>query len=153
MCGDSYRDNYTDPTGPVVIETEVNFVRRLQLHNQIYMNFGIMTDQFDAPISDVRMELQREKNGVLQQPVALSLDEAATNNSIYVYAYTDIAAAEMTDDMTIRFYFTMDGQQYVSQAHTVSIADYVISYLETSQDAATRTLMVDMLNYGTQTQL
>lgn len=153
MCGDSYRDNYTDPTGPVVIETEVNFVRRLQLHNQIYMNFGVMTDQFDAPISDVRMELQREKNGVLQQPVALSLDEAATNSSIYVYAYTDIAAAEMTDDMTIRFYFTMDGQQYVSQAHTVSIADYVISYLETSQDAATRTLMVDMLNYGAQTQL
>ena len=70
-----------------------------------------------------------------------------------VYTYSGISAAEMGDQIKATVYATKDGKEYVSNTDIYSIATYAFNTLEKYKDnAALRTLLVDMLNYGSEAQ-
>lgn len=70
-----------------------------------------------------------------------------------VFTYSGISAAEMGDQIKATVYATKDGKEYVSDTDTYSIATYAYNTLENyKDDAALRTLLVDMLNYGSEAQ-
>ena len=70
-----------------------------------------------------------------------------------VFTYSGISAAEMGDQIKATVYATKDGKEYVSNTDTYSIATYAYNTLENYKDnAALRTLLVDMLNYGSEAQ-
>ena len=66
------------------------------------------------------------------------------------FGFDEIAAKEMTDDLTVVIYNDKDEQ--VSKVWNDSIEDYAVRILTTSNDTELITALVDMLNYGAAAQ-
>ena len=74
----------------------------------------------------------------------------------YVFDFTDIAPHLMNDTIYAALHVTRDGVEYVGTTSEYSIATYCYSMLETyssNEYAALRTLLVDLLRYGSASQL
>lgn len=71
-------------------------------------------------------------------------------SSMHRFGYAGLAAKEMTDELYVTIYST-DGTA-ASQEWEDSIKAYAMRQLNSSDDARTKTLMVDLLNYGAAAQ-
>lgn len=71
-----------------------------------------------------------------------------------VFSFCDIAPDMIKDGIKASLHASFGGQEYASAEITISIADYCYTLLgmTTDADAELRTLLVDLLNYGTATQ-
>lgn len=78
------------------IQTELTVMRRLLLQNRIDFQFGVPKDQFNTEITGITCTVVREKNGALQEALSLQPDAELSSDTMLIFAYRSIAAAEMT---------------------------------------------------------
>lgn len=136
------------------IQTELTVMRRLLLQNRIDFQFGVPKDQFHAEITDITCTVVREKNGALQEALSLQPDAELSSDTMLIFAYRGIAAAEMTDEMQLTFSYLSNGTYYKSQTITTSIASYINDVLIQSgnEKSQQNTMLVDLLCYGAAAQ-
>ena len=92
-------------------------------------------------------------------PVAKRID-GVLQNGVWVFEYKNIAPQYMaTNIYTVIFAETADGTLYRSGINTYSVREYCVNILnsgrydsDSAYDTALRTLLVDILNYGTEAQ-
>ncbi|MBQ6430381.1 MAG: Cna B-type domain-containing protein [Oscillospiraceae bacterium] len=65
-----------------------------------------------------------------------------------VFTFRNIAATEMGSELSATLYVVKDGETLASEPLTYSVQRYAQNMLARTDDAALRTLLVDMLNYG-----
>ena len=70
----------------------------------------------------------------------------------YVFEYAGLAAKQMVEDVTIKFFFKTNEENLAAGIKTTSIRDYAKGILENSTDATFKKVAVDMLNYGAAAQ-
>jgi hypothetical protein len=77
--------------------------------------------------------------------------QSATINGAkhYYFSFSNISGKEMADDIKVTIYNAKD--EAISNEYTESIRSYVMRVLD-NQNAKTKTLLVDMLNYGSAAQ-
>ena len=82
------------------------------------------------------------------------ISEYTEKDGYYVFTFDRIAPDYMTDIICATLCGTRDGIKYELQACDYSIQRYCYNILEetTEDDAALRTLLVDLLNYGSESQ-
>lgn len=95
-----------------------------------------------------------ESNNVKQVVDSYTLDEQK-----FVFSFCDIAPNQMNDTLYATLYATYNGIEYASVTKEYSVATYCYDLLnkytatEYPQYAELRTLLVDLLNYGTASQI
>ena len=67
--------------------------------------------------------------------------------------FDNIAAKELGDDLYATLYLTKDGESYENTVDIYNLKQYAYNRLDKSTDAVFKTLLVDLLNYGSQAQL
>ena len=70
----------------------------------------------------------------------------------YVFSFDHISPAQMGCKIYTTLCAVKDGVEYKSRAISYSISEYVYSMLQVTNDPSLRSLLVDMLNYGTEAQ-
>ena len=75
-----------------------------------------------------------------------------TYGDYYVFSCTNIAPSQMGDTVYATLNGTLNGE---AQSYTMeySVSDYCYNMLSSTDDAALRTLIVDLLNYGSAAQI
>lgn len=69
------------------------------------------------------------------------------------YSFQNLSAAEMGTEVTARLFYNADGVDHMSLVLPYSVRQYAVNMLEKTDDAALKTLMVNMLNYGAEAQM
>ena len=151
VCGDSYIADYVD----AVPETTIRFTN-MALNQNFTMSFAF-------PLNDVAdwdgyyvVITQTTSDGTVVKSITLTTDswKSRTIEGIrcIIVDYKGVTAKQMTDVLSATVY-NADGVA-VSAPKQNSIKDFVMQKLEntTDADAKFRTLLVDILNYGTEAQ-
>ena len=68
------------------------------------------------------------------------------------YTFQNLSAAEMGTEVTARLFYHAEGADHMSLVLPYSVRQYAMNMLEKTDDAALKTLLVDMLNYGAEAQ-
>ena len=82
-----------------------------------------------------------------------TVSDFTIQDGYYLFALRNITPNNMNDTFTATLYATNSGRVCCSEEYSYSIAKYCYNLLEKTTDAKTRTLAVDLLNYGAATQL
>ena len=86
----------------------------------------------------------------------VTVKEYKVEDNYVVFAFTDIAPHQMNDLISATLYAQYDGKEYESTVRTYSVAMYCYNMLAKSTGdsmAEFRTLLVDLLNYGAESQI
>lgn len=119
----------------------------LSLGNNLSMNFKVekaVLDRFEEPYLEV------ERNGKLR-----TVDTYKEDGDYIIFTFNNIAPQTLGDVATATLYAKKDGTLYGSKSVSLSIKDYAYRMLEmygSEENAKLRTLMVDLLNYGSSAQ-
>ncbi|MBQ5809780.1 MAG: family 43 glycosylhydrolase, partial [Clostridia bacterium] len=120
----------------------------LTLQNNIAINFKVRN--FDSlRYTNVRVEFEMAGKTTV-------VNEGVQDNNLLVFSFKNLSPAFMTETVTAKLYATYDGQEYELDCKEYSIATYCYNQLATdaaSQNTALRTMLVDLLNYGSESQL
>jgi len=142
-CTDADTDGLCDGCGAAVemIETFSVVGANMTLGNDLKINFLIrktdIKDGYVAYVSQAGAE-----------PVRLELWDY---NSLYYAVSCSVAAKEMTDVLSVEIYD--EAGNLVSEPFARTIRQYAMTLLNNaSQKAALKSVIVDMLNYGTEAQ-
>ena len=91
-------------------------------------------------------------------PIELTLTDAYKEGAYYIIPYANISAKELQDQVTV-YVVDSTGKQ-ISETKTDSVYDYALRLLrdpkyaaDTAYNNALKTILVDMLNYGTMAQI
>ena len=147
FCGDSYVDSYTDPL--LVPEADVA-VSRMILGNELAMQFAFPKADIVEGVEYVVSVTKTYADGKADKTILVPQSEWKTSGAYYYVSFDGIAAKEMGDEIKVQIQ-TAEGIA-VGDVYTDSVKDYAIRQLRKTTDAKTRTLYVDMLNYGAATQ-
>ncbi len=123
----------------------------ITLQNNLKENFHIEKDLITGGgYTDLRVVF--EMNG---QKITVSdcQEDVCDGKTYLVFSLPNIAPNLMNDLVTATFHAEKDGKECVSAPVTYSIASYCYSMLESTESASLRTLLVDLLNYGTAAQI
>ncbi len=143
---------------PVLDLTGANLVFKERVH----ILFAVNVENANA--NDVELLIFRGKVNVkdcLKGNEARSLrTSGATVNegSVkgYVFEYDDLAAAEMTEDIYARAYYTVDGKEYYSEVIKYSVLQYACNKLGVTgtptNNEKLRSMIVNMLLYASSAQ-
>ncbi len=82
-----------------------------------------------------------------------TVSEYTVAGGFYVFKFSDIAPNKMNDSVKATLYATYNGAEVASDPITYSVKEYCYDMLSQEIDAKLRTLLVDLLNYGAQSQL
>lgn len=77
------------------------------------------------------------------------------DGDMYIFTFDNIAPDRINDKISATIYATYNGTEYTSETKEYSVADYCYNMLEECSDdkyAELRTLLVDLLNFGANTQ-
>ena len=158
-CGDNYTDstvaasghNYVDGvcTGcgeALELPGELKFASAsLSLGDNLKVNFKVDTALFAEGAYEnpyVVFEFMGEE---------IRVDEYKLNGNRYDFTLP-VAPNQMKYEIRATLYADFGGVQYVSETITYSASKYCYNQLNKTTDASFKTLLVDMLNYGTQFQ-
>lgn len=120
----------------------------VSLANNIRMNYKVLktaVTDFENPY----IEVTRNRKTV-------KITEYSEQGDYYVFSYQNIAPQCMGDTLTAVLYGTHNGILYSSDALDFSVREYAYRMLqicEPEQYSSLRTLLVDMLNYGSEAQI
>ena len=110
--------------------------------------YAVITHEYEHTYEDETKELKTKS-------VTIEASNWSTTNingkQYYVVEYTGIAAKQMGDKISIEI-FDANGNK-ISEAKTMSLCDYALSRLGKTTNAAFKTALVDMLNYGAAAQV
>ena len=90
-------------------------------------------------------------DGTAAEVTKVPYEDWETSGSVYYVTYTDLAAKEMSDQLTL-VVCNAEGEE-VSYPWIDSIRAYSMRMLQKATDDTDRTLFVDMLNYGAAAQM
>ena len=79
--------------------------------------------------------------------------QSINNIPCYVFTFDNLAPQMLNDTMNVTLLATLDGQNCESTTMEYSITKYIYSQLETTTSTKTRRLLVDILKYGTASQI
>ncbi len=117
--------------------------------NDLSMLYAIPKSAFDG-CTDIRLAVTKENRNAARTLVP---DERTINGEIYYcFVYTGVAAKEMGDTLTAKLEFICDGVSYSGTVDTYSLKAYAMERLENSTDSEFKTLLVNLLNYGSAAQ-
>ena len=137
----------------VTLETVVFKGMTMALNDSLQVRFTMFHN--DMPETGTYVVLTRiYANGKESITVTSGCDDWSTDKNLdYVFAYNDLAAAQMTDIFNVVLY-TAEGE--IIGVYSSSISEYLTNSLiaeEQGQNrAAIKTLYVDLLNYGAAAQ-
>ena len=107
----------------------------------------------EAEVTDVDNLLKGTENYVLSQMA--NAPEGLAENSA-AFKFTDIAAAEMTENFYVRAYYVEDGETYYSSVRKYSVLQYAMNKLgytgTATDDELLRDMLEAMLVYGSTAQ-
>ena len=151
-CGDSYVDSYIDPI-PLPTNANVELARMI-LGNELAMQFAFKQELLVPGAAYTVVITKTYADGRENNVIVVPQDQWKTMNVSgvphYYVSFNGIAAKEMCD--TIYIQLMANGTTPIGQKYTDSIRDYALRQLRKTTDAKTRTLYVDMLNYGAAAQ-
>ena len=142
VCGDSYVGNVVPALG--IGELKFNSAN-VALYSDLTVNFMVSADLFieDAYTNPyVVYELGYWKATVTDYTI---------RNGNYAFACNHLSASQIGDTIKATIYATLNGEVH-SYTMEYSVAQYCYSMLEKTNDAKLRTLLVDLLNYGSAAQ-
>ncbi len=140
----NYIENVT-----VVPTPKLNFSQySLSVANNLTLNFGFDADLIDSGyFTNVYAVFTIAGN-------TITVDNCKpTVSSGYEFSLVSIDPNQMTETVTAQLFGEHDGEQVSGDIKTVTIADYLYKLLDTEESAKLKTLVVDMLNYGTAAQV
>ena len=121
-----------------------SFVSRMILGNALDLQFGVSKaamEDWTGVYAKVTMQGSTE---------IIPYEDWSSADQYYSIASVEVAAKEMTEDITVQIFNRED--QAVSLAFTDSVCAYVERAYEKYSDNKSRTMFVDMLNYGAAAQ-
>ena len=119
-------------------------VARMILGNSLEFQFGVAMNKFTDTTGYYAVV---EKSGVTK---TIPATQWSTAGQYYAIVYDGLAAKEMADTISVTIYNAQG--EALSNQKTDSVRDYAARAFD-SQDAAGKTMLVDMLNYGAAAQL
>ena len=147
VCGHSYIDSYVDSLELPAAEIQV---ARMILGNELAMQFAFNQADIMEGVTYTAVITKAYADGREEVVVEVPQNEWKTNGSYYYVSFNGIAAKEMADDVKVQIF--ANGAA-VSGVYTDSIREYALRQLRRATDADTKTLYVDMLNYGAAAQI
>lgn len=122
----------------------------LSLHHNLAINYKVDKALFDE-VGYENPYIVFELNGV-----KTTVRNYTVDGNRYVFTFNNIAPNQMNDTIYATLYATYDGVVYESEIKEYSVAEYcygMLSNYSTDEYAKLRTLLVDLLHYGAQSQL
>ena len=151
-CGNSYVDTYVDPL-PIPTNANVE-LSRMVLGNELAMQFAFkaapIVDGVDYVVAVTKTYADGKESKVVKIPESQWKPTSAGGQPYYYIAFNGISAMEMGDEIHVQI-LTADGTP-VGGVFTDSIRSYAVRQLRKTTNGPTRTLYVDMLNYGAAAQ-
>ena len=147
FCGESFVDSYVDPLPLPEAKIEV---ARMILGNELAMQFAFPKTSIVEGVEYVVSVTKAYADGREDKNILVPMDQWGTSGSYYYVSFNGIAAKEMGDTINVQIQ-TADGAA-VGGVYTDSVWAYAIRQLRKTTDSKTRTLYVDMLNYGAAAQ-
>ncbi len=142
--------------GVVTVELKEFYGTNLTLGNELDINFAFSTEHVEnTGYAEIVRSYADDR---ADETITVQLSDCAISGSYYVIKYAGMAAKEMCDEIKVTVY-DADGEQ-VSVTRTDSIRDYILRNVDKDNLATTstrtveetRTLLIDMLNYGAAAQ-
>jgi hypothetical protein len=132
---------------------DISFARMI-LGNSLAMNFAFAKDSVDdwtGYYVEFRKSVAGGEDKVETLPYSASnwMQTKISGKAYFVIAYNNIAAKEMADDLKVTIYNAQG--EAVSNTWTDSVRAYVMRNID-KNNLETKTMMVDMLNYGAAAQ-
>ena len=142
-CGDSYTDNYVPAIG----------IGELKFSGASLVLMDDLTVRFSA---DAQLFIE----DAYTQPYAVfqtgTKTQTVTDYEIaggkYIFSCTNLSPSQAGDIITAQLYATLNGEEK-SFSIQYSVAQYCYDILEKTDNATLRTLLVDLLNYGSAAQI
>lgn len=148
--GDGTKDN----VDPVPTEKESDYFKlngaSLTLHHNLTVNYKAdkaLFEEIGYTDPYIVFEIGGKK---------ITVNTYSVEGERYIFRFRDIAPNQMNDTIYATLYATYNGVEYVSEVKEYSIAEYCYATLENyaaDEYAKLRTLLVDLLHYGAQSQL
>ena len=120
---------------------------RMILGNELALQFAFKQAPFVEGVSYTAVITKKDQ--VIEVPQSEWKTTTSGGVDYYYISFNGIAAKEMSDDVTVQI---MAGDVAVSEEYTDSIRSYANRQLAKTDKAVTKTLYVDMLNYGAAAQ-
>ncbi len=118
----------------------------LTLYNNLAVNYKVKKAEFDAE-GYTEPYVKIVMNGE-----TTVITEYTVSDNMYVFSFRNLAPYHMNDEMKATLYASFNGVEYESETVTYSIARYCYRQLAKTTNSKFRTLLVDLLNYGAETQ-
>ena len=130
----------------------VNEGHSCSFQNDISLNYYIPASDLDGH-TRVFLVIERDRyvDGVLTCVKTIIEDYTVVDGNLR-FVYRGIAACEMGDLINATLYSFKDGQLYTVSLDEYSVKTYAYNRLAASTNAAFKTLLVDLLNYGAAAQ-
>ncbi len=122
----------------------------LSLHHNLAINYKVNKALFET-VGYTNAYVVFELNGVTTTVTDYTISEDRC-----IFTFRNIAPNQMNDTIYATLYATYDGVEYESAVREYSVAEYCYNTLgkcTTDDYAKLRTLLVDLLHYGAQSQL
>ena len=146
-CGHSYVDSYVDP---LPLPTAKVSVARMILGNELTMQFAFPQKDIIEGVDYVVAVTKTYSDGKADKTILVPESEWKTDGPYYYVSFNGLSAMEMGDEIHTQI-MTVDGTP-VGGVYTDSIRTYAMRQLRKTTNGPTRTLYVDMLNYGAAAQ-
>ncbi len=143
---------WTPVTHTVTFRHNCEFAANIAMH---YLVPKADVEGYDSIALEIEMEKYAEDatEPTIETRTISKWSDYTLNGEEYChFVFPGIFAAEMGNRITARVSAVKDGETVYSQADEYSVKDYAYSRLEKTSSATYRTLLVDMLNYGSAAQ-
>lgn len=122
------------------------------MESSMIINFRVKSADFEG-YDKIYAEFVREYSDDRADKTVV-VEDYTENGDYLVFPLTGIAAKEMNDNIKATFYAVKGDTKYVYKSLNYSIVTYAMNNIaKASTSASYRTLLVDMLNYGSMAQI
>ena len=118
----------------------------LTLTNSIAINF-MVKNAHSSRYSDVRMVFEADGETEERYP-----EDCREIDGLTAFSFYNVTPAMMVNNVRATLYATYEGVEYVLDTLDYSVTEYCYGILANDEHADLHTLIVDMLNYGAETQ-
>ena len=151
-----YGQTYTDSR---TVEETTAFNHSCTFANDLTLNYYLRRDLLQG-YTNIYLVVEKDcydANGDLmpeREEVTLQGSNATLSGTAYYkFKYKGVASYELCDGLYAYLHATKNGVEYVSPVDAYTIKTYAYNRLEKSTDAVFKTLLVDLLNYCSQSQI
>ena len=122
----------------------------LSISNQIDMNFAVKKAEFDASgFEKPRVIAEFAGKTYMLQPELVYVSDILC----YVFSFENIPPQMMNENIKVSLTAEHNGECYIGETVQYSVASYAYIQLKTTTNEKFRTLLVDMLRYGSAAQV